>query len=98
MAGLNREHQLRTKVRGALDGGAWDSYRPEIHSLFSCPPFGAGNFALVQRDGEGHVRLLLLGRAPFAAPTLNLALARRFGAELGANEVHIWAGRAFESD
>ena len=70
-----------------------DTRHPEVFSLLDCPPFPAGNFALARREATGEMKLLMIGRAPFAAPTLNRAFIRRNGALLGVTEVHLWKPR-----
>lgn len=66
--------------------------RPAIATLLECPPLGPGNYVLVRRHADGAV-ILQLGRLASDAPSLNLALIRRRGAELGANEVHWFAAQ-----
>lgn len=59
-------------------------------SLIECPPVGRGNFVLLRRDQAGSATLLAMGRLQQDCETLNLAQIRRLGAELGANEVHLF--------
>jgi hypothetical protein len=66
----------------ARSGGAF--------SLIDCPPVGRGNFVLLRRDENGSATLLAMGRLQQNSETLNLAQIRRLGAELGANEVHLF--------
>ena len=60
-------------------------------TLLACPPLNPGNYVLVRREPEGGATLLALGRLVSHTPSLNLAMIRRRGAELGANEVHWFA-------
>lgn len=60
-------------------------------TLIECPPLGPGNYVLLRRDAEGRATWLGSGRLISHAPSLNLAVIRRRGAELGANEVHWFA-------
>ena len=57
-------------------------------TLLDCPPLRPGNYVLVRRDSRGLPTVLGTGRLVSETPSLNLALIRRRGAELGANEVH----------
>lgn len=66
--------------------------RPRVYSLRDCPPLPPCRFDLVRRASDGRGRVMMSGCAENAAPTLNLALIRQRGAELGANEVHVWTG------
>lgn len=67
-----------------------------IFSLLHCPPVTRGNFILVRRDETGVSSLLAMGRVRQNCATLNLAQIRRLGAELGANEVHLFPSRGAE--
>lgn len=60
-------------------------------SLIMCPPMPRGTYILLNAGSDGQRQILAIGRVPFDAPTLNLALIRQLGAELGALEVRIWA-------
>jgi hypothetical protein len=64
---------------------------PAKATLIGCPPIGPGNYVLLRRGGGGDATLLGMGRLVSDTPSLNLALIRRRGAELGANEVHWFA-------
>ena len=61
-----------------------------VFSLIHCPPIARGNFILVRREESGSSSLLAMGRVKQDCATLNLAQIRRLGAELGANEVHLF--------
>lgn len=61
-----------------------------VFTLIGCPPVGRGNFILLKREPEGGSTLLAMGRLQQDCESLNLAHIRRLGAELGANEVHIF--------
>jgi hypothetical protein len=62
---------------------------PQIFSLIECPAIEAGNYVFVRLGADGGKLLLGMGRAPTSEPSLNLAVIRRRGATLGANEVHL---------
>lgn len=61
-----------------------------VFTLIGCPPVGRGNFILLKREPGGGATLLAMGRLQQDCETLNLAHIRRLGAELGANEVHLF--------
>lgn len=63
-------------------------------TLLTCPPLNQGNYVLLRRETDGGATLLALGRLVSHTPSLNLAMIRRRGAELGANEVHWFASGA----
>ncbi len=94
--GLSCEHDPGSTAPAGRDSGspsggihAARSQR-SVFSLLACPPLGPGNFALLARNDAGEATLLMLGWAPYIAPTLNRGLIRQLGAELGATEVHFW--------
>ena len=58
-------------------------------TLLDCPPLKPGNYVLLRREAAGGATLLAMGRLISHTPSLNLAMIRRRGAELGANEV-LW--------
>jgi hypothetical protein len=79
--------ELRGRSRFCVTRMSLAERRAERASLIECPPLGPGNYVLVRRDAEGRATWLGSGRLVSQAPSLNLALIRRRGAELGANEV-----------
>ncbi len=71
-----------------------------VYSLIECPPLPKATYVLVRRELSGQRRVLHVGLGQSDAATLNLAGVRQRGAQLGANEVHVYfsaksdAGRA----
>ena len=51
---------------------------------------GAHLYLLVRREQNGQREVLHISRGLSAAPTLNLAQVRQRGAQLRANEVHVY--------
>ena len=70
-------------------GASGDRYVHHIYDLIACPEVPASNYVLVGRDENGRRKVLRVGRAKHAAPSLNLAEIRHQGAKLGAIEVHV---------
>ncbi len=70
-------------------GASGDRYVHHIYDLIACPEVPASNYMLVDRDAAGRRKVLHVGRAKHAAPSLNLAEIRHLGARLGASEVHV---------
>jgi hypothetical protein len=71
-------------------GASGRGYTHSVYSLIECPPLPKATFILV-RSGPGGLRKPLhVGLAGDSSATLNLAQIRRRGAELGANEVHVY--------
>jgi hypothetical protein len=71
-------------------GASGRRYLATVYSLIACPPLPKACFVLVRRDASGARRALLVGVGRDDAPTVNLARIRRRGAQLGANEVHVY--------
>jgi hypothetical protein len=68
------------------------SGRGYIHTtwqLTECPPVPPAVYTLVRRTSRGIAEPLHFGRVTHTAPTLNLAVIRQRGAQLGADEVHV---------
>jgi hypothetical protein len=70
-------------------GASGKRYVHTVYELVECPPLPAANYVLVRREANGRRQILSIGRVSDAAPSLNLAVIRRRGAELGADEVHV---------
>ena len=70
-------------------GASGDRYVHHIYDLIACPELPASNYVLVGRDAAGRRKVLQVGRAKHASPSLNLAEIRHLGAKLGASEVHV---------
>ena len=70
-------------------GASGDRYVHHIYDLIACPELPAANYVLVGRDTAGRRKVLQVGRAKHATPSLNLAEIRYLGAKLGASEVHV---------
>jgi hypothetical protein len=83
--------EFRERSRFCVNRTMSSERRAERASLIECPPLGPGNYVLVRRDAEGRTTWLGSGRLVSQAPSLNLAVIRRRGAELGANEVQWFA-------
>lgn len=71
-------------------GASGKRYVHSVYSLIECPPFPNAMYLLVQRTPDGRRRILQIAAAESDAPTLNLARIRQRGAQLDANEVHIY--------
>ena len=80
-------------------------YAHIVYSLVGCPAPQSAIYLFVCRDRDGNRTVLGAGRTLNTAPSLNLAVIRREGARLGANEVHLhllaeteddWAATAFD--
>lgn len=61
-----------------------------VYSLIECPPLPKATYVLVRREVNGQRRVLHVGLGQNDAATLNLAGVRQRGAQLGANEVHVY--------
>ena len=71
-------------------GASGRRYAHSVYSLIECPPLPKSVFLLVRRDAEGVRTVLHVGIAGSDAGSLNLAQVRHRGAQLGANEVHVY--------
>lgn len=71
-------------------GASGNAYRHAVFSLIGCPEVSQATYILANRSETGSVTPLGVGRTTEKAASLNLALIRRLGARLGANEVHIY--------
>lgn len=60
-----------------------------VYSLVGCPAPKSGSWILVRREADGSRHKLAAGRMENSAPSCNLAVIRFYGAQLGANEVHL---------
>jgi len=72
-------------------GASGKGYLHRVYSLIECPPLPKASYVLVRRDRHGCWTALHVGLGQSEAPTLNLAQVRQRGAQLGANEVHVYA-------
>jgi hypothetical protein len=70
-------------------GASGGRYVHTVYGLAECPELGPANYILVRSLADGRRKALRIGRVTHEAPALNLAEIRRFGAELGADEVHV---------
>lgn len=71
-------------------GASGRRYAHSVYSLIECPPLPKSVFLLVRRDADGVRTVLHVGIAGSDAGSLNLAQVRHRGAQLGANEVHVY--------
>jgi len=71
-------------------GASGRRYLATVYSLIACPPLPKACFVLVRRDAKGARAALHVGVGRDDAPTVNLARIRQRGAQLGANEVHVY--------
>ncbi len=71
-------------------GASGRRYTHSVYSLLECPPLPKSVFLLVRRDADGVRTVLHVGLAQSEALSLNLAQVRHRGAQLGANEVHVY--------
>jgi len=71
-------------------GASGRRYVHSVYSLIDCPPLPKATHVLVHRDSGGSRRVLHVGLGRSDVPTLNLAQVRQRGAQLGANEVHVY--------
>jgi hypothetical protein len=79
-------------------GASGQAYVHTVYSLIECPPLPKASYVLVRRDAHGRRMALHVGLGRSAAATLNLAQVRQRGAQLGANEVHVYLPQAQEQD
>ena len=75
-------------------GASGRRYTHSVYSLLECPPLPKSVFLLVRRDADGVRSVLHVGMAQSEALSLNLAQVRHRGAQLGANEVHVYLQRS----
>jgi hypothetical protein len=88
-APVGLEEQVATRQqlwRGASGRG----YTHSVYSLIECPPLPKATFILVRSGPGGWRKPLHVGLASDGSATLNLAQIRHRGAQLGANEVHVY--------
>jgi hypothetical protein len=71
-------------------GASGRGYTHSVYSLIECPPLPKATFILVRCDADGWRAPLHVGLASEGSATLNLARIRHRGAQLGANEVHVY--------
>jgi hypothetical protein len=71
-------------------GASGRRYLATVYSLIACPPLPKACFVLVRRDANGAREALHIGVGRDDGPTVNLARIRQRGAQLGANEVHMY--------
>jgi hypothetical protein len=79
-------------------GASGRRYAHHVYGLVECPPLPAANYILVRRDAGGRRTALRIGIGRSKAPTLNLAEVRRYGAQAGANEVHVCLDAASDAE
>jgi hypothetical protein len=66
--------------------------RVVVYSLLFCPPLARGTrYCLACRDSDGQRAVLGYGMTLNSHPPLNMAVVRRRGSHLGANEVLLLA-------
>jgi hypothetical protein len=83
----------RTPTRQYLwRGASGRGYLHSVYGLIECPPLPKTTYMLVRRGEKGETRVLHVGLGRHEAATLNLAKVRQRGAQLGANEVHVFFG------
>ncbi len=70
-------------------GASGARYLHSVYSLLDCPSLPKATYIIVRREDDGTCRPLHIGQTVEDTQSLNLALLRRLGARLGANEVHI---------
>lgn len=71
-------------------GASGRQYTHNVYSLIECPPLPQAIFILVRSGAAGERVPLHVGMARDSSATLNLAQIRHKGAQLGANEVHVY--------
>ena len=71
-------------------GASGRGYMHSVYSLIECPPLPKATYVLVRREQNGRRSVLHVGLGQSEAATLNLAGVRQRGAQLGANEVHVY--------
>jgi hypothetical protein len=71
-------------------GASGRGYTHSVYSLIECPPLPKATFILVRSGPGGWRKPLHVGLAGDGSTTLNLARIRHRGAQLGANEVHVY--------
>jgi hypothetical protein len=89
LGGRSRAPTAQRQWRGA----SGRRYTHSVYSLIECPPLPKAVFLLVRRDADGMRTVLHVGMAASDADSLNLAQVRQRGAQLGANEVHVYLQR-----
>lgn len=70
-------------------GASGRRYVHGVFKLVDCPELDAAAYVLVRRTADGHREALRIDRTRSDAPSLNLAIIRKYAAQLGANEVHV---------
>jgi hypothetical protein len=79
-------------------GASGRDYLHSVYGLIECPPLPKATYILVRRGTNGEVTVLHISLGRHEAATLNLAKVRQRGAQLGANEVHVYfAARSDEA-
>lgn len=71
-------------------GASGRQYTHSVYSLIECPPLSQATFILVRSGAGGWRQPLHVGVASDSSATFNLAQVRHRGAQLGANEVHVY--------
>ena len=71
-------------------GASGQAYVHTVYGLIECPPLPKASYILVRREADGRRVALFAGLGSNDAATLNLAQVRQRGAQLGANEVHVY--------
>lgn len=71
-------------------GASGQAYVHTVYGLIECPPLPMASYILARRNADGRKVALHVGLASNSATTLNLAEIRQRGAQLGANEVHVY--------
>ena len=85
--GLNKQAATQQQL---WRGASGRQYTHSVYGLIECPPLPQATFILVRRDAGGWRQPLHVGVASGSSATLNLAQVRHRGAQLGANEVHVY--------
>jgi hypothetical protein len=71
-------------------GASGRIYVHSVYGLIECPPLPKASYVLVRREADGSAIPVHVGLGQEEAATLNLARVRQRGAQLGANEVHVY--------
>ena len=79
-------------------GASGRHYVHHVYGLIECPPLPKATYILVRRETDGTAQALHIGLGQEDAPTLNLARVRQRGAQLGANEVHMYFAASSNAD
>jgi hypothetical protein len=78
-------------------GASGRDYVHSVYGLIECPPLPKSTYVLARREADGRLTTLHIGVGRDDAETLNLARVRQRGAQLGANEVHVYLGARSEA-